>query len=388
MQQDSGGAPARVDWAFCEAHLAPYAVSSQSSRGRRRPEPAHSIRTPFQRDRDRVIHSRSFRRLEYKTQVFLNGTGDHLRTRLTHTIEVTAIARTIARPLRTNEDLTEAIALAHDLGHTPFGHVGERVLDELLQHTSGGFDHNQQSLRVVDSLEKKYPDTDGLNLSWEVRSGLVKHRTSAPSVLDGQQLRPRPTLEAQIADVADDLAYYAHDIDDGLDAGLITPGELEGVALWHMSAAEAERNGGDREADYFTAFVVRCLIDMLVNDVVENTRECIRRLVPTSPEDVQNAREPAVGFSEALAPHSSELRAFLFEHVYWHPTVLAVNQRMGNIIRDLFHVFTRRPDKLGQSAQGRLPCVGLERAVADYIAGMTDRYALALHEELCGPPAP
>lgn len=384
MQQDPEGAPARVDWAFCEAGLAPYAVSSRSSRGRRHPEPPHPIRTPFQRDRDRVVHSRSFRRLEYKTQVFLNGTGDHLRTRLTHTIEVAAIARTIARPLRTNEDLTEAIALAHDLGHTPFGHVGERVLDELLQHTGHGFDHNQQSLRVVDSLEKKYPSTDGLNLTWEVRSGLVKHRSREAPVLDGLPLPPRPPLEAQIADVADDLAYYTHDIDDGLDAGLITPHELEDVALWHMSAVQAERNGAERQADYFTAYVVRCLIDMLVNDVVEHARGCIERLAPASPEAIQNAAEPTVGFSGAFAEHSQELRSFLFEHVYWHPTVLAVNQRMGSIIRDLFHAFTRRPDRLGQSAQGWVPRVGLERAVADYIAGMTDRYALTVHEELCG----
>ncbi len=367
--------------------LAPFAARSSASRGRRHPEPAHAFRTPFQRDRDRVIHSRAFRRLEYKTQVFLNGAGDHLRTRLTHTIEVAAIARTIARRLRVHEDLTEAIALAHDLGHTPFGHVGERALNDLLKD-HGGFDHNTQCLRVVDLLEKKYPNIDGLNLTWEVRSGLVKRRGDAPPRLDGVPLPPRPSIEAQIADVADDLAYYAHDLDDGLDAGLIAPEQLEEITLWQRAVAEAVRGGGRPDQEFFTAFVIRCLIDFLVGDVIAAATSNLAALAPQTPQDIAHAPKPVVGFSPETAEACGELRTFLFQHLYWHPDILRVNRRMSAVVRDLFAWFIDHPEDLGHRARARIPEAGLERTVADYIAGMTDRYALASHAELCARRGP
>ncbi len=358
-----------------------YALRAERSRGRRLPEATHAFRNPFQRDRDRVIHSRAFRRLEYKTQVFLNGTGDHLRTRLTHTMEVAAIARTIGRRLRINEDLVEAIALAHDLGHTPFGHVGERMLNRLLE-AHGGFDHNSQSLRVVDLLEKKYPWGDGLNLTWEVRSGLVKRREPTPAELDGIPLPRQPSLEAQVADVADDLAYCAHDLDDGIEAGLIRIEQLEDVTLWCLACDEARAGGGDPAAEYFTPYVVRCLIDRLVGDVIAHSLARLEALAPRSPDDVAGAAEPIAGFSPRFHEAVTELRTFLFQHVYWHPEILEVSQRMGGVVRELFHHFVRRPGDLGSGARGRIEQDGLERAVADYIAGMTDRYALLVHAQL------
>ncbi|NOY83115.1 MAG: deoxyguanosinetriphosphate triphosphohydrolase [Kiritimatiellaeota bacterium] len=366
-----------------ETGPAPYAVRAEDSRGRRLSEATHAFRNPFQRDRDRVIHSRAFRRLEYKTQVFLNGTGDHLRTRLTHTMEVAAIARTIGRRLRINEDLVEAVALAHDLGHTPFGHVGERMLNRLLEGL-GGFDHNTQSLRVVDLLEKKYPWGEGLNLTWEVRSGLVKRRGPAPAKLDGIPLPRQPSLEAQVADISDDLAYYAHDLDDGLEAGLIHVEQLEDVTLWCLAREEARAGGGDPAAEYFIPFVVRCLIDRLVGDAISHSLARLKALAPRSPDDVASAAEPVAGFSPRFREAVTELRTFLFQHVYWHPEILEVSERMGRVVRDLFRHFVRRPDELGSGARGRIEQDGLERAVADYIAGMTDRYALLIHTRL-GP---
>jgi dGTPase len=362
-----------------DAALAPYATRNADSRGRRSAEPGHSFRQPFQRDRDRIIHSRAFRRLDGKTQVFLNGTGDHFRTRLTHTIEVTAIARTLARGLALNEDLTEAIALAHDLGHTPFGHVGERVLNELLGEEHGGFDHNLQSLRIVDCLEKKYPGIDGLNLTWEVRCGLIKHRGERPVALDGVTLPPRPRLEAQVADIADDLAYYAHDIDDGIEGGLLQEADLAGVTLWDMAHEQALHNGAGNERELLVPYTIRCLIDMLVGDVLECSRQQLDAWQPPSPAAAQALPAPVIRFSEHFSQCSRQLRDFLFERVYWHPEVIEVNQRMGQAVRDLFATFTEHPDKMGAGAQKRITEFGLERTAADYIAGMTDRFALQLH---------
>jgi len=340
------------------------------------------FRNAFQRDRDRVIHSRAFRRLEYKTQVFLNSAGDHYRTRLTHTIEVAAVARTVARRLRVNEDLTEAVALAHDLGHAPFGHVGERILNEALkQH--GGFDHNRQCLRVVDLLEKKYPGINGLNLTWEVRSGLVKRR-GRRSELDGEILPPSPPLEAQIADVADDLAYYAHDLDDGIAAGLIHPGQLDHLTLWKLAAEDARRSGGDPAEPYFTAFVIRCLIDRLVGDLIEWSLRQLKEIQPSSPEEVQALDRPMVGFSPEFAEAAVELRTFLFQHLYWHPVILDVNTRVGRVVADLYDWFLTHPEKIGRRARAVIARDGIERAVGDYIAGMTDRYALKMHAEIFG----
>lgn len=362
--------------------MAVFAVRSADACKRRRSEPEHPLRSPFARDRDRIIHSRAFRRLEYKTQVFLNGSGDHYRTRMTHTIEVVAIARTLARGLKVNEDLTEAIALAHDLGHTPFGHVGERVLDKLLAD-AGGFDHNEQSLRIVDRLEKKYPRVDGLNLTWGTRAGLVKRRDQA-AVLDGVQLPPQPSAEAQIADLADDVAYYAHDVDDGVVAGLLDMDQLQDVQFWQMASRQAVESGGEPEADYFPSYVVRCLIDMLVDDIVRTTGERIARRNPRAAEDVTANPVPLVSFSDEFQQGSDEFRTFLFSKLYWHAEVLDVNQRAEKAMKRLFEFFCAHPEAMGSGARARIRDNGVERAAADYIAGMTDLYAIQQYRERLG----
>ncbi len=362
--------------------LAVFAVRSADACKRRRGEPEHPLRSPFARDRDRIIHSRAFRRLEYKTQVFLNGSGDHYRTRMTHTIEVVAIARTLARGLKVNEDLTEAIALAHDLGHTPFGHVGERVLDKLLADT-GGFDHNEQSLRIVDRLEKKYPRVDGLNLTWGTRTGLVKRRGQAAE-LDGVQLPPQPSAEAQIADLADDVAYYAHDVDDGVVAGLLDMDQLQEVQFWQMACQQAAESGGEPDAAYFPSYVVRCLIDMLVGDIVRTTGERIARRNPRAAEDITANPDPLVSFSDEFQQGSDEFRTFLFSKLYWHAEVLDVNRRAEKAMTRLFEFFCAHPEAMGSGARARIRDNGVERAAADYIAGMTDLYAIQQYREHLG----
>jgi dGTPase len=368
-----------------ETHLAPYAIHNVQSRGRRLTEDGHEFRQPFQRDRDRIIHSRAFRRLDGKTQVFLNGTGDHFRTRLTHTIEVAAIARTIARRLRLNEDLTEAIALAHDLGHTPFGHMGERVLDRMMQASGSGFDHNEQSLRIVDCLETKYPGIMGLNLTWEVRCGLIKHRDQSgkKSTLDNTPLPRVPSLEAQVADVADDLAYSTHDIDDGLEGGLISDQALQSVSLWRQARQQAQRDGAAPGSPYFLPYTVRCLIDMLVGNVIEHSLCQLKTFHPSTPAEVHALPASVIGFTPEFAAQTHELRTFLFENVYWHPEVIQLNERVGKVVEELFHFFMTNPDELGQGARQRTAATGRERAVADYISGMTDRFAMELHNRLC-----
>jgi dGTPase len=365
----------------CESNLAPYAVRSSQGMRRRIAEGGHAFRTPFQRDRDRIVHSRAFRRLDGKTQVFLNGSGDHYRTRLTHTIEVAALARTMARRLRLNEDLTEAIALAHDLGHTPFGHMGERVLDELLDGEEGGFDHNRQCLRIVDYLEEKYPGRDGLNLTWEVRAGLIKHRDECRgAVLDGECLPPNPCLEAQVADVADDLAYYAHDVDDGLEAGLLDEKMLEGLAVWRRAMEIAGKDGpisGVRRINY----TVRCMIDMFAADVINHSVSVVADADPEDCIAVRQLSGPLVGFSPAMKQASQELRVFLFKNLYRHSDIMEINERMGNVMRRLFQFLHDNPEHLGAGSRSRLDRFGLNRVVADYIAGMTDSYAVHLFEK-------
>jgi dGTPase len=367
-----------------ETHLAPYAIHNAQSCGRRVLEGGHEFRQPFQRDRDRIIHSRAFRRLDGKTQVFLNGTGDHYRTRLTHTIEVAAIARTIARRLHLNEDLTEAIALAHDLGHTPFGHVGERILDRLLKSSTGGFDHNEQSLRIVDCLETKYPGVAGLNLTWEVRCGLIKHRENKPPVLDNLSLPRQASLEAQVADIADDLAYSTHDIDDGLEAGLIDDHALQSVTLWHQARQQALGDGAKPGSAYFLPYTVRCLIDMLVGNVIEHSMQQLAELRPGTPAEVHALPAATIGFTPEFADHTQELRTFLFENLYWHPDVTQLNDRVGDVVEDLFNHFMVCPGALGAGARQRTEATGRERAVADYISGMTDRFALSAWQNLTG----
>lgn len=360
--------------------LAPYAQASGDTRGRVHAEPPPEWRTEYQRDRDRIIHSRAFRRLEYKTQVFLNGTGDHLRTRLTHTMEVAAIARNLSRALRLNEDLAEAIALAHDLGHSPFGHSGEHVLNRLMRG-HGGFEHNRQSLRVVESLEQKYPGFPGLNLSWEVREGLAKHRThyDAPAPHLGFTARSS-SLEAQVADLADEIAYSSHDLDDGLDSGLLSERALvRDVRVWRQAADWVRRRHGRLPDESRRSFTVRCVIDAQVHDVVEETERRLAQARPAGPDDVRRRARPLVGFSAERRVLNRELRRYLYRNLYFNPAVHGPNGRAVELLEELFHFYLEHPGELGDLSRRRVAQEGLHRAVCDYLAGMTDRYAMQDH---------
>jgi dGTPase len=369
--------------------LAPYAQASVDSRGRVHREPKHPFRTEYERDRARVIHSRAFRRLEYKTQVFLNGTGDHLRTRLTHTIEVASISRTIARALALNEDLTEAIALAHDLGHAPFGHSGEETLDALMRE-HGGFEHNMQSLRIVDVIEQKYPRFAGLNLSWEVREGLTKHARfyDQPEEGAGEKLSS-PALEAQIANLADEITYYSHDLDDGLDFHLITPEQLGALDVWRHSFEEVRGHFPGLKGKQLTSYTIRCIIDRQVQDVIATSGRLIAAARVQSVEDVRRQKTPLIRYSHKLLTANRKLRRFLYRNLYYHPDVSGVNQRCCAMLRDVFQAYLARPQLLGAATLKRLRHDGLHRTVCDYLSGMTDRYLLEEHARLFGarPPA-
>ncbi len=357
--------------------LAPFAVHNQDSGGRRFEEKNHPFRTDFQRDRDRILHCRAFRRLEYKTQVFLNGAGDHYRTRLTHTIEVAAVARTIARSLCLNEDLTETIALAHDLGHTPFGHAGERALQKLMEN-EGGFDHNEQALRIVDLLEIKYPAYDGLNLTWAVRAGLMKHRIhedGSRTFLDGKMLPPNPCAESQVADVADDLTYYGHDVDDGLDSGLITLEMLQEVQLWKMCEEKTFSMGLKEKNERFAACTVRNLIDTMVGDLIRNSAKTLEEYHPGSASEVENASARMISFSPEFQRLTDELRTFLYHNLYFHPVLAELNDLSYKQMGTCFRAFLQHPELMGEGAQSRIAKDGLKRAAADFIAGMTDNFA-------------
>jgi dGTPase len=365
--------------------LAPYAQFSEDTRGRAHPEEKPEWRTEYQRDRDRVIHSRAFRRLEYKTQVFLNGTGDHLRTRLTHTIEVTGIARNIARALRLNEDLVEAIALAHDLGHSPFGHKGEAALDRLMQ-AQGGFEHNQQSLRIVEELEQKYPSFPGLNLTWETREGLMKHRTAYDHPGQHAGLDAKcSSLEAQVANLADEIAYYSHDIDDGLDAGLLSEEALcREHELWKSASRQVEQRHGTLSDECRRYFIIRCIIDDQVKDVVETTEKRIEDARIQSADDARRCAEPLVQYSPARRKLNLALRDYLYENLYYNPVVHEPNLRAVQMLEELFHFCLEHPAEIGEQSRKRAGKVGLHRAVCDYLSGMTDRYAMLEHQRLFG----
>jgi dGTPase len=365
--------------------LAPYAQFSADTRGRKFSEPEADWRTEYQRDRDRVIHSRAFRRLEYKTQVFLNGTGDHLRTRLTHTIEVAAIARGIARALRLNEDLTETIALAHDLGHSPFGHRGEYVLDRLMKK-HGGFEHNRHSLRVVEELEQKYPGFSGLNLSWEVREGLVKHFTAYdhPSKRAGFDAK-NSSLEAQVANLADEITYYSHDLDDGLDAGLLNEDDLnKHVTVWRNAARKVKREQGALPDERRRFFIIRTMIDGQVRDVVETTEKLILRANVQSADAVRLHPRALVQYSAARRKLNQEMRKFLYQNLYFSKQVDEANTRAVRMLEELFNFYVAHPKEIGGQSQRRIAKIGLHRAVCDYIAGMTDRYAMSEYQRLFG----
>ncbi len=355
--------------------LAPYAARSAESRGRVVNEPEHAYRTAFQRDRDRILHSASFRRLEYKTQVFIYHEGDHYRNRLTHTLEGGQIARTIARAMRLNEELSEAIVLAHDLGHTPFGHAGERVLADVMSD-DGGFDHNRQSLRVVDLLEERYPEFRGLNLSYETREGILKHGCNWPHPIPVPELLAQPSLEAQIADHADEIAYTVHDLDDGLRSGLLELADLKSLALWEETHRQVCDRLGASSARVLLAQTIRGLLDRLVTELIESSAARIETLAVGSVDEVRRTQQRAIGYSAELDAARRELKRFLYENLYEHPRVAAVSDRAAQAIRDLFAIYRKDTSLLPRHIRARFELDGEARAVADYVAGMTDRYAL------------
>jgi dGTPase len=364
------------DWLDREDEvLAPYAMHTRQSRGRRHPDPPHPFRTLYQRDRDRIVHSTAFRRLMYKTQVLVTQSGDYHRTRLTHTLEVAQISRTIARQLGLNEDLTEAVALAHDLGHPPFGHAGEDALDQCMQR-QGGFEHNQHGLRIVEHLEHRYAGFPGLNLSWEVLEALAMHSTrrDAPDV---QELLPggQPLLEAQVVDAADSLAYNTHDLDDALSTHLITPDDVREVEFWRKAESSVRLRYPNLGADQFQATMMRALIDWQVTDLIENTRRGLRREGIRSLEDIRNAGQPLAVPSSEVAGLKASLEQFLHRRVYHHYRVARMAAKGRRFLRALFEEYCRAPELLPERYARRARSVPVERAVCDYLAGMTDHYA-------------
>ncbi len=367
-----------------EAELAPYAAQSALSRGRAVHEEPPRTRTQFQRDRDRIIHSTAFRRLEYKTQVFVNHEGDLFRTRLTHSLEVAQIARSVARTLQVNEDLVEAISLAHDLGHTPFGHAGQDALNDCMQ-PFGGFEHNLQSLRVVDLLEERYGAFDGLNLCFETREGILKHCSAENARHLGALgerflLHRQASIEAQIANVADEIAYSNHDIDDGIRSGLIEAAQLEQVPLYAVARAQVagQLPGiGARRAVHET---VRRIIDALVSDLIDESQRRIAAAAPAGIEDVRSA-PPLVAFSSQVRAQADVLKQFLHRNLYRHTEVLRMTTKAGRIVRELFAAFQSEPRLLPAEHCARSEREG-PRAIADYIAGMTDRFAIREHGRL------
>lgn len=364
--------------------LSPYAQRVAASAGRTHTEPDHPFRTAYQRDRARIIHSRAFRRLEYKTQVFLNGTGDHLRTRLTHTIEVASVSRTIACALGTNEDLAEVIALAHDLGHAPFGHAGEEKLNELMK-AHGGFEHNVQSLRVVELIESVYPNFDGLNVSYEVLEGIRKHDRGYTRLAHGdlaEENFPRPSLEAQIANVADEITYYSHDLDDGLDHELITEEQLAEVALWRKCAEFVDSHYQNVEGKRRRCYIVRALLDHQVADMIAATAKRVQDAGVDSADDVRRYPEFLAGYSDTLRDANRQLRTFLYKNLYYHDEVAGANARGCDLISDVFARYEEAPSLIGGESAARIETEGLHRCIADYISGMTDRYIIEEHARL------
>jgi dGTPase len=363
--------------------LAPYGMRSAQSRGRRYPEEEDATRTRYQRDRDRVIHSSSFRRLEYKTQVFVNHEGDNYRTRLTHSLEGAQIGRGAARVLGLNEELVECLVLGHDLGHTPFGHSGEHAMDELMRE-HGGFEHNRQTLRILELLEQRYPGFPGLNLTWEVREGIIKHRPESDATVPAEYAPGEPpTLEAQLVDFVDEIAYNNHDIDDGLSSGLIGLEKITAVSLFR-EAHEAVTARGMPER-IVRHQVVRRIIHRCIRDLVETSHRRIRESGVASVADVRRLGRRLIGYSEEMAARVRELKDFLMANMYQHYRVVRMGDKAGRIIRDLFTAFVADPRQLPPHYQERIPADGLHRVVCDYIAGMTDRFALDEHRKLFDP---
>ncbi|MCC7446422.1 MAG: deoxyguanosinetriphosphate triphosphohydrolase [Anaerolineae bacterium] len=364
--------------------LAPYAVKSRDSKGRVYPESEDPTRTAFQKDRDRILHTTAFRRLEYKTQVFVNYEGDYYRTRLTHTLEVAQIGRSLARALGANEDLVEAVCLSHDLGHSPFGHAGEHILNDLMKD-HGGFDHNRQTFRIVTELEERYPGWKGLNLTHEVLEGIVKHESQYDTASSqGYDPNTRGSLEAQIANIADEMAYNAHDLDDGLRAGLLTNDQPEQLEIWQM----VKQSIGWTDShfnDMIRYRLIRRLIRLQINDVITATNRRLEETSVDSPEVLQALPENVICNTAGFARMNDELKSFLYSNLYRHYRVARMSEKAQRYLREIFEAYIKEPAQLPFETQSRIKDRGLHRAVADYIAGMTDRYALQEWERLFDP---
>lgn len=388
----------KPDYNFCAMPLAAYACRPDQSKGRIHAEDESATRSPFQRDRDRIIHTSAFRRLRSKTQVFVYHEGDHYRTRLTHTLEVAQITRSLARALMVNEDLAEAIALAHDLGHTPFAHIGEEYLKECMKDLDG-FDHNDQSLRVLTTLERRYPKWNGLNLTWETLEGVVKHNgpVKGPLPVTLKELQSQidlridtyASLEAQVAAISDDIAYNNHDVEDGLRAKLFTLDDLEKIPLLRGTIQKVRKELPDMDLRYLIYETIREMIGKMVDDVLTTTRANLAEIKPQSADDVRNAGRQIVCFSDDMREQVDELRSFLFDRMYRHYTINRIWLKVERIVTDLFNAFTANyrllPDawqRRVEDAGGMIDNIALARIVSDYIAGMTDRYAIREHEKL------
>jgi dGTPase len=365
--------------------LAGYSVFSSRSRGRKYSEKEHSYRTAFQRDRDRIIHSSAFRRLEYKTQVFIYHEGDYYRTRLTHSLETAQIARTAARVLKLNEDLCEVLALAHDIGHPPFGHSGEQVMNHLLKE-EGGFNHNLQGLRIVEVLEDRYPQFPGLNLTFEVREGIVKH-TLLPFCVEIQEyeIEKAPTLETLVVDKSDEIAYSNHDLDDALRSRMIELGDLKEVSLWNRCCRQVKDDFTDGHIRSLIHETIKTMINAEMGDLIQTTAENLERLKIKTLEDVRNAKTSLVQFSEEMGKMHEELRLFLKEKLYRHYKVIQMNEKGKRIVHDLFNTYVDVPEQLPPHIQKRIGSSSLKRVVCDYIVGMTDHFALNEHKRLFDP---
>lgn len=373
-----------------EIFLAPYAMKSKHTRGRVYKEKEHPYRSPYQRDRDRIIHSAAFRRLEYKTQVFLYHEGDYYRTRLTHTLEVAQIARTISKALKLSEDLTEAISLAHDLGHTPFGHAGEDILNTLMEN-KGGFDHNIQGLRVVDVLEERYPHFCGLNLTWETREGIIKHTTKYDHVglylANHPELLPerRPTLEAQVVDKADEIAYDSHDLDDGIKSGMIEVEDLKKIRLWKKVEREVKNEYANLKKNIFIYQMIKNIINLQASDLITTTLKEIKKIRVHSSEEAMKYPTRMAVFSEEIQTLREQLRMFLYSNLYCNWKVTKMSDKAKRFLKKLFHVYCANANILPPKFGKKIKRWGLERVVCDYLAGMTDRYALGEYKKIFDP---
>ena len=361
--------------------LAPFAVKSGESQGRQYPEEEHQYRTRFQRDRDRIIHTSAFRRLEYKTQVFVYHEGDYYRTRLTHSLEVAQIARSICKSLQLNEDLAESVALSHDLGHPPFGHTGQDVLNRLMKD-HGGFEHNKQSLRILKLLEKRYPEFDGLNLTWDVLEGICKHTKDEENPITSAEGVKYPSLEAQIADYADGIAYNAHDLDDGITSNLLDLDQLRKVALWKENEDRFDKKYSGLDFKLKKYQVVRSIINELTTDLRDATSKNIEDHKVTSVDEVRRAPVRIATFGKEVAEKNKELKKFLHKNMYSHRKVLRMEFKAGLTLDGIFAAYTKMPDLLPESVLKNEAHGTLERRMCDYVSGMTDRYALNEHKNL------